>query len=381
MRKNLLVFSILSLLSLMNFVALEAAGRGGGGGGGRSGGGGGRSSGGGGRSEGGGGSIQRSPSMSRASRPSPATEPQFSRPTISTHSPSYSRPQMNSADLASSASPRSEGQSATRSQLQQFMKDTPAVRPTQPTAINPAELSNRSRVNDNKAGEAGQQTKDNSRFHNAGNTARNDVNSNYSNHGNWFNHDFWDQHHYSPPYYNSNGNWWAAATASAIGGWLGWQIQPYYYDNYDNFGSSGGYWNTSDIYSDSSYSQPIYSEQSQAIGTAAANDANAQWMPLGVFTVTKNSDSPASPNMFVQLALNKTGGIAGTFYNATTDQTYALEGWVDPDSQRAAWTVAGNDQSPIITTGIYNLTQAEAPIRIYFPDGTSQDKLLVRVES
>ena len=52
---------------------------------------------------------------------------------------------------------------------------------------------------------------------------------------------------------------------------------------------------------------------------------------------------------------------------------------VDKKSQRAAFVVSGKT-SPILETGIVNLTKDEAPALLHFSDGQSQQWLLVRLE-
>ncbi len=107
---------------------------------------------------------------------------------------------------------------------------------------------------------------------------------------------------------------------------------------------------------------------------------NNDWIALGVFALAASEESVASPNMFIQLAVNKQGIISGTFYNATTDQTYELEGLVDQNSQRAVWQIADTPNTPVTETGIYNLTDSEVPIRIYYANGQVKDMLLIRLE-
>jgi hypothetical protein len=83
--------------------------------------------------------------------------------------------------------------------------------------------------------------------------------------------------------------------------------------------------------------------------------------------------------MFMQLAVSKQGLINGTFQNTATDTTQAIEGMVDKQSQRAAWTAVGKSR-PLIEVGIGNLTQNTAPALIHFPDDSTQQILLVRME-
>ncbi len=102
-------------------------------------------------------------------------------------------------------------------------------------------------------------------------------------------------------------------------------------------------------------------------------------MSLGVFTLTKDGDDSITPNNYMQLALDKNGNIDGTLYNTTLDQTYPLEGIVDKENQRAAWMMSDNENSPIIETGIYNLTKDETPVRIIFADGSTENGILIRL--
>jgi hypothetical protein len=56
-----------------------------------------------------------------------------------------------------------------------------------------------------------------------------------------------------------------------------------------------------------------------------------------------------------------------------------MEGMVDKQSQRAAWTEVGKTR-PIMETGIGNLTQDTAPVLVHYADGTTQQWLLVRLD-
>ena len=83
----------------------------------------------------------------------------------------------------------------------------------------------------------------------------------------------------------------------------------------------------------------------------------------------------------MQLALNKDGTISGTFYNTTTNEVYELEGEVDSSTKRAFWKIVDNKDSPVVETGIYNLTQDIVPILIHFSNGLTQNKVLIRVNN
>jgi hypothetical protein len=51
---------------------------------------------------------------------------------------------------------------------------------------------------------------------------------------------------------------------------------------------------------------------------------------------------------------------------------------VDKESQRAAWTISGKS-TPIMETGLANLTMNETRALVHFADGTTQQWLLIRV--
>ncbi len=160
----------------------------------------------------------------------------------------------------------------------------------------------------------------------------------------------------------------------------GWS-QPIYY----NYGNNVYYQNDTVYYGD----QPVatadeYAYQAEQIATSIPPDvtpAPEDWMPLGVFAVTsaEESSSNTDPTMFLQLAVSKEGIISGTLQNTTANTVKNIEGMVDKQSQRAAWTVAGETR-PIMETGIGNLTQDTAPALVHFADGTTQEWLLVRLD-
>ncbi|MBA3238954.1 MAG: hypothetical protein H0T62_11495 [Parachlamydiaceae bacterium] len=355
MKKIASLFSIFLLCSQLLTIDLDARG---GRGGGRSGGGAGTAR-----------SVQRSPSMSRSTRPASVSRPQLSQPVRPASAPSYASSQ---AWRAPTTTPRLGGQTETRSQVQQFIKTNPTNLPAQ-QVTRPSPLPSRDALG-TRPGTQGKQGVD-SRVQNAGQAVRGNISSRHPNRSTWFNRNFWDQHHYRPSYYSYPGRWWTPATATSMGAWLGWNSQPYYYENSSDYGSTNTYWGTTDP----TYADTYTPQQVNEIAMEEETAGSIDWMPLGVFAIAKNTQSVASPNMFVQLALSKSGVIAGTLYNSTTDQTYELAGMVDHGSQRAAWKIADNDASPMVETGAYNLTMDESPIRIYFPNGSKQDMLLVRV--
>lgn len=376
---TMIVFGQLAILN-MEARDIAARGRAGGGGGGRiKAGGDGDGRGAAGRSH----NIQRSPSMSRASTPSQVSRPRPVQQNVSAPINSARRQESNRPQTPHlQASPRVGGQSGARNQVQNFVNKHP-IQPLNQTINQPTPRVRRSDGQDhtphtNRTINEGKVSGGANRYNQIGREVRGNLNDRFPNNNyNWFNNNFWNRHNYHPPYYYGYNDWWAPATIGGVETWLGWQSQPYYYGSYDNVGYPTDYWGP--FTAVDTYSPPTYYQQAPVAGTSAMSTTSSEWMPLGVFAVAKSGESIAPANMFVQLALNKRGEIAGTFYNTTTDQVYELEGLVDQASQRAAWKIAENEDSPIVETGIYNLTASEAPIKVYFPDGETQNMLLIRL--
>lgn len=213
------------------------------------------------------------------------------------------------------------------------------------------------------------------------NNIRQNINEHYPNRNNWFNERFWDNHHYHGYYdYHYSYNWWGFPTWVGVAAWLGWAsgVYPIYY-GYGYGYPVRGYTTAYSSGAAPAFTYPEVSQQIDAsVGTAQSTPA-ADWMPLGVFALAREGAQASTPSMYLQLALNKQGVIAGTYYNSSTDKTYPIEGLVNKDTRQAAWKMADSSSSPIASAGIYNLTENESPVRIHFPDGSSQDWLLVRL--
>jgi hypothetical protein len=211
----------------------------------------------------------------------------------------------------------------------------------------------------------------------------NDIRDHWRDHAgdykNWYDNDWCDHHHIHYPYY-PNFNYWAYAAWPAVTGWVGYgSSQPVYY----NYGDNVYYQDDQVYYGD----QPVassaeYAQQAEAIATNVpeAEPAPEDWMPLGVFAVTSDGEpTGAEPTMYLQLAVSKQGVISGTYQDTATGTVKEVEGMVDKQSQRAAWTAKGQTR-PLMETGIVNLTQDTSPTLIHFADDSTQQWLLVRLE-
>ena len=154
-------------------------------------------------------------------------------------------------------------------------------------------------------------------------------------------------------------------------GWLVWNATPVHYQ--------GGYYYSENTDVNNSVS---YSGQSQEIvqSVAKVDMESADWMSLGVFALSKDSVTAETPTIYVQLAISKEGAIAGTYYDSASNVTQPIQGIVDESTQRASWRVTDRTDTPIMETGLYNLTESQTPVRALFPDGTTQEWLMVRLE-
>ncbi len=83
-------------------------------------------------------------------------------------------------------------------------------------------------------------------------------------------------------------------------------------------------------------------------------------------------------NSPIQLAVSQESIIGGTCFNTQTDQALPVQGAVDYETQRAAWTI-GDHINTVIETGVYDLTNDEAPVLVHFGGERTQQLPLVRL--
>jgi hypothetical protein len=103
-----------------------------------------------------------------------------------------------------------------------------------------------------------------------------------------------------------------------------------------------------------------------------------EWLPLGAFAPAREDVEEAQ--VMIMLAVSKQGVIAGTYDNEATGASRPLQGTVDVASQRAAVAFAdGQDTDRVLETGVYNLTQDEAPDLLNLGTDQSMPILLARL--
>ncbi len=174
------------------------------------------------------------------------------------------------------------------------------------------------------------------------------------------------------------GRAWGVATWPAVGSWYGWgaETQPVYYD----YGNSITYRGDQVYYGDqaTASADQYYQQASTLAQSQPAPDPGAgEWLPLGVFGLVRGSES--DPHYVIQLAVNKSGAVAGNYQDVISGTTLPVQGAVDKQTQRLAWTV-GDNKTTVGETGIYNLTKDEAPALIHVGKDKTQQWTLVRLK-
>ena len=200
--------------------------------------------------------------------------------------------------------------------------------------------------------------------------------------------------HYRPPVYHpwhrqhpryKPSHWWAWATTKTLTTWMRrrWSRPAYYV-----YGTNGNvYYYDGVVYVDGARyaSAADYFRQALALALAVprfddAAAATVEWLPLGVFAFMPAGVSQT--NSYFQLAVTRDGVIGGTYVNEATNTTRPVEGTVDKDTQRAAWTFAdGKNTDIVFETSIYNLTEDQAPVLVHFGAARTQEGTLVRMEA
>ncbi len=195
----------------------------------------------------------------------------------------------------------------------------------------------------------------------------------------WYGSEWWNNLNIPKPYFPGFNAWGSVTWPTMANSLQPTSSTPIYY----NFGENVYFLNGSVYYGD----QPVatedeYTKQAETIAASApaAKPAEQHWMPLGVFAMTADGEpNGADPNFFLQLAVSKQGVISGTIQNIAAKSVQPIEGMVDKQCQRAAWTVVGKPR-PLMEMGAANLTQDSSSALVHFADDTTQQCLLVRVE-
>jgi len=177
------------------------------------------------------------------------------------------------------------------------------------------------------------------------------------------------------------------ASWGAVAGWWGYggSYEPVYYDYGDNV-----YYEGDSVYVEGQQVATVeeYTEQAVNIAQVGAQTIDnavqsgtaeeLEWLPLGVYAVME--EKGVEPTLFLQLAVTRGGIIGGTQYNVLTNETFAVQGSVDLESQRVAMTIGENEKT-ILETTVANLTVDESTALVHFGTERTEPRLLVRTES
>jgi hypothetical protein len=171
---------------------------------------------------------------------------------------------------------------------------------------------------------------------------------------------------------------WATAAWAMAGPYCGYgSAAPMYYD----YGAGGNVaYDQGMVYQDG---QPVasadeYYDQANQIATEGQAPQNQDWLPLGIFAVISD-ESQTQTDKVVQLAVNTEGVIRGNYHDLLADKVTPISGAVNKETQRVAMKIEGNDNL-VAETGLYNLTNDEAPVLIHFNPDEQQVRIFIRLK-
>ncbi len=213
----------------------------------------------------------------------------------------------------------------------------------------------------------------------------------------WFGPRWWEHHHHPVAgwhYWHRFGYhdwdyWWSAPTWGGLTAWFSWTnvpagiwTEPVYYD----YGPGGNVYyenNVVYVHGEQVATAPEFAESAAALATVPPPPspeivADLEWQPLGTFALS-TSAYEIEPSRVLQLAVTKEGIIGGTMFNTETDEAQTIQGQVDKETQRVAFRI-GESDDVVFETGLYNLTQDEAPILIHFGTQRVENGVLVRLQ-
>ncbi len=172
---------------------------------------------------------------------------------------------------------------------------------------------------------------------------------------------------------------WRACTWGTAASYCGYEETPPMYYDYGNnvtYEDDSVYVNGDNVGTAEQYYDQAADVASA--GTETEAPSNGNWLPLGVFALTKPDQDKS--DVSIQLAVNKQGIIRGNYTDNVTNTNRVIQGAVDKQTQRVAFYV-GKDTTNVIETGLYNLTKDEAPCLIHFGKERTEQWLLVRLKN
>lgn len=102
------------------------------------------------------------------------------------------------------------------------------------------------------------------------------------------------------------------------------------------------------------------------------------WMPLGMFALSQDSEGGELAQEYLSLAISKDGLVSGAYVNVGDNETLEIEGAIDENSQRVVWKFVGQEW-PVMESGLYNLTQEESSVLVHFSNMRTESRLFIRL--
>ena len=220
--------------------------------------------------------------------------------------------------------------------------------------------------------------------HDWGNHVRNDWNHNWwNNYGNrgwnwnngrnwcdvpfawgwWAGRNNWSNNCYWGGWRNDPWYWWGGCSAPLLTTWVdfGWNT-PCYWDygpgEYITYSNNTVYVDNQRYATALDYYAQVRNLARSVPALTKDQLANIEWLPLGVFAVTRPNSQNA--NEMVQLAVSKDGILSGTWFDQATGQSRPLSGMVEQATQKAAWGFADSPTDALVVeTSLYNLTEPD----------------------
>jgi hypothetical protein len=127
------------------------------------------------------------------------------------------------------------------------------------------------------------------------------------------------------------------------------------------------------------YYQQVYDLAHSAPTGNQGETSKGDWMPLGVFAVTKPGQQ--QEDRMIQLAVSKDGVLSGTYYNKAKDGAHPILGMVDKQTHKAAWYFGDDTFGGLVfETSVDNLTEPQSTVMVHFDPGDVGVWQLVRIE-
>lgn len=218
----------------------------------------------------------------------------------------------------------------------------------------------------------------------------------HGHHSSWFAGTWWERypHRFCGWHYHHHFHlhpwryWWTVPVWTTVTRWFTWPPppltvweQPIYYD-YGRGGNVVYQDNRVYIAGNQVATAEEFAQSAAALATVPppASDEEAkkaEWMPLGTFALAAG-EKDLEPSRILQLAVDKQGIVAGTLFNQQTEKAFSVQGRVDKETQRVALRF-GDSETIVAETGLYNLTQEEAPLLVHFGSEKVENYLLIRL--